>query len=51
MTRAAIMARHSATARPGCRPPCDSSSSSPSLRSDSQNGRDMAVRQAAHEGQ
>jgi len=33
MTRAAIMAKHSATARAGCRPPCDSIPSSPSRRS------------------
>jgi hypothetical protein len=33
MSRATIMAMHSATARRGCRPPCDRMRSSPSLRS------------------
>ena len=51
MTRAAIMARRSAAARAGCRPPCDSIPSSPSLRSVQKNRRDVAVRQAAHKGQ
>ena len=32
MSRATIMAMHSATSRRGCRPPCDKMRSSPSLR-------------------
>ena len=32
MSRATIMAMHSATSRRGCRPPCDRMRSSPSLR-------------------